>query len=433
MVKKIAVISLGCDKNRVDTENIMYRLNAGGFELTDDMSQAEAIIINTCAFIKSAEKESIDNIFAAARLKSEGKLKKLIVTGCLPMRYKEKLGELLPEVDAFVGINDYSAICDIIESSDKMHLSGNDLPTEKRILSTPPHYAYLKIAEGCDNYCTYCTIPFLRGRYRSREMNSLLREAKFLDECGVKELILVAQDVTNYGKDLYGKYELVNLLKKLLASCDFEKIRLLYCYPEIVTDELIDFVAGEDRMAKYMDIPLQHVSDDILKAMHRRSTHAGIVSLFDKLKSKGIAVRTTLIVGFPGETEAQFTELEEFVKEYRPAHLGVFAYSREDGTVAAKMKNQIPTRVKIDRVNRLGRLAEAQAKERNESFVGKILDVVYEGIDYDRNMFVGRTEYDAPDIDGAVYFTADFVDIGCTYKVRITGYDGYDLTGEAVK
>lgn len=433
MIKKVAVISLGCDKNRVDTENILYRLNAGGFELTDDMAQAEAIIINTCAFIESAEKESIDNIFDAARLKTEGCLKKLIVAGCLPMRYKTQLDTLLPEVDAFVGINDYSAICDVIRGSDRLYLCGNDAPTEKRILSTPPHYAYLKIAEGCDNFCTYCTIPSIRGRYRSRTMDSLIEEAKFLDDCGVKELILVAQDVTSYGKDIYGRPELVGLLKKLLGECDFEKIRLLYCYPELVSDELIDFVAGESRMAKYMDVPLQHVSDGILKAMHRRSTHDRIVSLFGKLKDHGIAVRTTLIVGFPGETEEQFSELEEFVREYRPEHLGVFAYSKEDGTLAAKMDDQIPTRVKIERVNKLGRLAEKQAKERNSAFVGKVLDVVYENIDYDRNMFVGRTEFDAPDIDSVVYFTADFVDVGCTYKVRITDYDGYDLIGEAVK
>ena len=429
-MNKVAVISLGCDKNRVDTENILYRLGEGGFTYTDDLASAEIIIVNTCAFIKTAEKEALDTIFEVAKLRDNGCLKKLIVAGCLPMRYKDRLIELLPEVDAFVGMNDYSSICEIIKGDVKISTEGKDEPTEKRIISTSPHYAYLKIAEGCDNHCTYCTIPSIRGKYHSRTIESLVSEAKFLDDCGVKELILVAQDVTNYGYDLYGERKLTTLIKNLLAECEFEKIRLLYCYPELVTDELIDLVASEKRIANYMDVPLQHVSDTVLKRMGRRSNKAQIEELFSKLKSRGIAVRTTLIVGFPGETEEQFEELVRFVKEYKPERLGVFAYSKEDGTPASRMKEQIKRGIKIKRVNELGKLAQKLAEDRNASLVGKTLDVIYENIDYDRNLFVGRSEYDAPDIDCLVYFSADFVEVGNTYKVRITGYDGYDLIGE---
>lgn len=431
-MNKIAVISLGCDKNRVDTENIMARLASGGYALCENAADADVIIINTCAFIKSAEKESLDYIFDAARLKTAGHLKKLIVTGCLPMRYKDKLIEWLPEVDCFVGMNDYESICDFIESDAKSALCGQPKETEKRILSTPPHYAYLKIADGCDNRCTYCAIPFIRGAYRSRSEDSLLREAAFLDECGVKELILVAQDITRYGQDLFGKPRLVELIRRLLAECSFEKIRLLYCYPEAVTDELIDLIATEDRIAKYIDVPLQHVSDAVLKRMGRRSNKAQIEQLFGKLRGRGIAVRTTFIVGFPGETEEQFEELEAFVERFRPDHVGVFAYSKEDGTPAARMKEQIAQSVKKQRVDRLGRLTARLAKERNAALVGQTLKVIYENIDYDRNMFVGRTEWDAPEIDGLVYFTADFVDVGKVYSVKITGFDGYDLIGEKV-
>ena len=432
MNKTVSVISLGCDKNRVDTENILYLLGQGGYRLTDDMSEADVVVINTCAFIASAEKEAIDNIFAAAALKSGGKLKKLVVTGCLLMRYKDKLAELLPEVDCFVGMNDYSDICGIIERGDKISVKGENAFTEKRILSTPPHYAYLKIADGCDNHCTYCTIPSIRGKYRSRDIDGLLREAKFLDGLGVVELILVAQDVTAYGKDIYGEYKLTELLRRLLTECSFEKIRLLYCYPELVSDELITLISEESRIAKYIDVPLQHVSDVVLKRMGRRTNKAQIVALFEKLKAAGIAIRTTFIVGFPGETEEQFKELENFVKEYRPEHTGVFAYSKENGTPAARMKDQIPYRIKLSRVNKIGAIAEKTAEERNASLVGKVLDVIYENIDYDNNRFIGRTEYDAPEIDSLVYFTGDFCDVGKVYKVRITGYKGYDLIGEKV-
>ena len=430
--KKVAVISLGCDKNRVDTENILYYLGKGGYSATNDLGEAAVIIINTCAFIKSAEKEAIDTIFEAAEYKKTGRCETLVVAGCLPMRYGNELSELLPEVDCFIGMNDYADICGIIDRRDRLSLCGHYTETAKRILSTPPHYAYLRIADGCDNRCTYCTIPSIRGKYRSRNPDSLLEEAGYLDDMGVRELIIVAQDVTRYGKDLTGEYTLVDLLRRLLAERSFEKIRLLYCYPESVSDELIELVASEERMAKYMDVPLQHISDGILRRMGRRTDSAQIRELFGKLRSRGIAIRTTFIVGFPGETDEQFLELSDFISEYEPEHIGVFAYSREDGTPAARMKDQVPASVKRKRVNALGRLAKKLAEKRNASLVGKTLDVIYEDIDYDRNMFVGRTEADAPDIDGLVRFTGDFCDVGNVYKVRITGYSGYDLLGEKV-
>ena len=430
--KKVAVISLGCDKNRVDTENILYYLGKGGYSATNDLGEADVIIINTCAFIKSAEKEAIDTIFEAAEYKKTGRCETLVVAGCLPMRYGNELSELLPEADCFIGMNDYADICGIIDRRDRLSLFGHYTETAKRILSTPPHYAYLRIADGCDNRCTYCTIPSIRGKYRSRNPDSLLEEAGYLDDMGVRELIIVAQDVTRYGKDLTGEYTLVDLLRRLLAERSFEKIRLLYCYPESVSDELIELVASEERMAKYMDVPLQHISDGILRRMGRRTDSAQIRELFGKLRSRGIAIRTTFIVGFPGETDEQFLELSDFISEYEPEHIGVFAYSREDGTPAARMKDQVPASVKRKRVNALGRLAKKLAEKRNASLVGKTLDVIYEDIDYDRNMFVGRTEADAPDIDGLVRFTGDFCDVGNVYKVRITGYSGYDLLGEKV-
>lgn len=430
--KKVAVISLGCDKNRVDTENILYYLGKGGYSATNDLGKADVIIINTCAFIKSAEKEAIDTIFEAAGYKKTGRCETLVVAGCLPMRYGNELSELLPEVDCFIGMNDYADICGIIDRRDRLSLCGHYTETAKRILSTPPHYAYLRIADGCDNRCTYCTIPSIRGKYRSRNPDSLLEEAGYLDDMGVRELIIVAQDVTRYGKDLTGEYTLVDLLRRLLAERSFEKIRLLYCYPESVSDELIELVASEERMAKYMDVPLQHISDGILRRMGRRTDSVQIRELFGKLRSRGIAIRTTFIVGFPGETDEQFLELSDFISEYEPEHIGVFAYSREDGTPASRMKDQVPASVKRKRVNALGRLAKKLAEKRNASLVGKTLDVIYEDIDYDRNMFVGRTEADAPDIDGLVRFTGDFCDVGNVYKVRITGYSGYDLLGEKV-
>ncbi len=432
MKKSVGVITLGCDKNRVDTETMLYRLVSGGYDITNDYDGAQVLIVNTCAFIESARKEAIDVILAAARYK-ENACEKLIVTGCLPQKYGAELRAGLPEVDSFVGINDYDNICEIISSL------YNELATpikdeecrSRRIITTPVHYAYLKIADGCDNRCTFCTIPSIRGKYRSRDIGSLVAEAEELAEQGVKELILVAQDVTRYGYDIYGESKLIELLR-ILSKTDIHTIRLMYCYPELVTDDLIEEIASNGKLAKYIDVPIQHIDDTILKLMNRRSSGADIERLFIKLKNKGIAVRTTVMVGFPQETEERFEKLYDFIERIAPDHVGIFAYSKEEETPSARIKGHLSKKIKMQRVNKLGELHFTNCKNRNEKTVGKILSVLYEDIDYDRNMFVGRCEYDAPDIDTKVYFTADFVEAGEYYDVKITGYDGYDLLGEKI-
>ncbi len=429
MRKSVGVITLGCDKNRVDTENMLYRLRLGGYDITNDEQSAQIIIINTCAFIEAARKEAIDIILAAAACKSE-KCEKLIVTGCLPQKHLSELKEGLPEVDCFLGTDDYERICEIISSLYGEESVVKDEHTKlTRILTTPPHYAYLKIADGCDNRCTFCTIPSIRGKYRSRNIEDVVDEAEELAEQGVKELILVAQDVTRFGADIYGEPKLVELIRRL-SALNVHTLRLMYCYPELVTDELIEEIAKNPKVAKYVDVPIQHTDDKILKLMNRRNSGNDIKKLFSKLRNNGITVRTTVMVGFPQETEESFENLKTFIAEYKPEHVGVFAYSKEDGTPSAKLKGHLTKRTKAERVNAIGELHFKNRKEYNESMLGKTLEVIYEDIDYDRNMFAGRTEYDAPDIDTKVFFTADFVEAGEYYKVKITGYDGYDLLGE---
>lgn len=432
MKKSVGVITLGCDKNRVDTERMLYHLRLGGYDVTNAYEEAQILIVNTCAFIEAARKESIDVILAAAKYK-QGACEKLIVTGCLPQKHREELLCGLPEVDALLGVNDYEHICDTIAQlygetaqNDCAATSANE--SLQRIVTTPLHYAYLKIAEGCDNHCTFCTIPSIRGKYVSRPIDDLVREAAALADNGVKELILVAQDVTRYGSDLCGSSQLIPLLRAL-SQTDIHMLRLLYCYPEAVTDELIEEIATNDKIAKYIDVPVQHVNDTVLKHMNRRSTGEQIRTLFAKLRAAHIAVRTTVMVGFPQETEENFAELCDFIRDYAPEHVGVFAYSKEPGTPAARLGGQVPKRVKSRRVNAIGKLHLQNRMAHNRATVGKTLRVLYEDIDYDRNMFVGRTQYDAPDIDTKVYFTADFVEAGEYYTVKITGFDGYDLIG----
>lgn len=424
MSKKIGVVSLGCDKNRVDTEKMLWYLSDGDYEVAADYADADIIIVNTCAFIESARKEAIETILEMAKYKTDGKCKKLIATGCLVEKYRAELEKEMPEVDAFLGIGEYEKIRACI---------GEDVPaaapSDDRILTTPPHYAYMRIADGCDNFCTFCTIPSIRGKYRSRTLESLSAEAKKLADNGVKELILVAQDVTSYGKDLYGKPSLLPLLREL-TKYDFKWIRLMYCYPELVTDELIDEIAANPKIAKYIDIPMQHVSDSVLKRMNRSSNYAELCVLCEKLKNHGIALRTTFMVGFPGETEEDFKLLVDFAKKYKPKNLGVFAFSKEDGTPAARLKGQLPKAEKLKRVKALGKLNLENVKELNASLVDSVVEVVYEDVDYDRGMFKGRTQFNAPEIDKNVYFTGDFADVGCFYRVKITGYDEYDLIGE---
>ena len=426
MNKKIGIVSLGCDKNRVDTENMLYYLKDGAFEITNDYSVADIIIVNTCAFIESARAEAIDTILEMAEYKKSGKCKQLIVTGCLPEKYRDQLVEGIPEADAFLGVREYEKIAKVIGMSDK----DSEL-TDKRIITTPQHYAYLRIAAGCDNHCTFCTIPSIRGKYKSVKIEDVLSQASDLEKMGVKEIILVAQDVTSYGKDIYGSYQLVNLLKKL-SEFNFEWIRLMYCYPELVSDELIEEISTNPKIAKYVDIPLQHVDDGILKLMNRRSRKEQIVSIVNKLRAKcpDIAIRTTFMVGFPSETEEQFYNLCDFAKEYKLDHVGVFAYSKEDDTPSAKIKGHLDEEIKLERVDILGAILEENNLKANEKFVGKTVKVLYEDIDYERNMFVGRTQYNAPEIDSVVYFSGEFADVGEFYNVKITAVDGYDLIGE---
>ena len=427
MPKKIAVVSLGCDKNRVDTEKILYYLSSGDYVLTTDYAEAQIIIVNTCAFIESARKEAIDTVLEMARYKETGACELLIVAGCLVQKYRNELENALTEADVFLGLDEYANIRKIIEKTEIV-----ENRRDGRILTTPPHYAYLRIADGCNNFCTFCTIPSIRGKYRSVPVENLVEEAQKLSDDGVRELVLIAQDVTAYGQDLYGKPSLVRLLRELV-KLDFKWIRLMYCYPELVTDELLDLIAGEEKIAKYIDIPMQHVSDRVLKRMGRRSSYAELTTLMDKLAAHNIALRTTFMVGFPGETEEDFKLLCDFTEFYKPARVGIFAYSKEEGTPSCKMKEQIPKSVKLKRVNALGKIYLDCVRKRNADLVGKTVEVVYEDMDYDRGCFVGRTQYDAPEIDANVYFKGDFADVGNFYNVRITGYDGYDLIGEIEK
>ena len=434
---KIGAISLGCDKNRVDTEKMLSRLVGGGHTLVGSEEEADVIIVNTCAFIDKAKEESIDEILSAIAAKNAGKGKKVIVTGCLAQRYADTLKEEFPEVDAILGIADYDAILKTIEDVEDgekvLNCANLDAFYSDRVLTTPYHYAYLKIADGCSNHCTYCAIPSIRGKYRSEKLEDLIREAKKLSDDGVKELILVAQDVTRYGTDFDGKPHLIELLDRL-SELDFAWIRLLYLYPEMVDDVLIEYVKNNDKIAKYMDIPLQHVDDDVLKRMNRRTNEKNIRELIAKLKNAGIAVRTTFICGFPGETQGQFEKLEKFVKEVKFDYAGFFAYSREEGTPADKLDGHLDESVKEERANKLRAIQEKIIKSRNKELVGSKIKVIYDDIDYDRQKFVGRSQTQAPDIDNVTLFESDEeVKIGEFYDVEITGSDGIDLVGKVIK
>lgn len=425
---KLAIVSLGCDKNRIDTERMLYSLK-DDVVVTEDYSEAEVIVINTCAFIESAREESINTILEMAEYKKTGNCKKLIVTGCLPQRYLYEVKDELPEVDVFLGVNDYEKINEAVTGIEKAYSLCPPRGTiQGRIITTPPHYAYLKIADGCDNFCTYCMIPSIRGRYRSTPMEDLVKEASILVRNGAKELILVAQDVTRYGADLYGRPSLVELIREL-SKLDVTWIRLMYCYPELVTDELIDEIANNDKVAKYIDIPLQHVDDNILRLMNRKSTFHSINVVLDKLKEKNIAVRTTLMVGFPGETEEAFDKLLKFVRTRKLRHVGVFTYSDEE-VPAAKLSDKVDEYTKQKRAAAIAHAHKRNVQHFNKAQIGKVLKVIYEEIDFDKNLFVGRSEDCAPDIDTCVYFKAGFADVGNFYNIEIKSYDGYDLIGE---
>ena len=434
---RIGAISLGCDKNRVDTEKMLSRLVGGGHTLVGSEEEADVIIVNTCAFIDKAKEESIDEILSAIAAKNAGNGKKVIVTGCLAQRYADTLKKEFPEVDAILGIADYDAILktikDVEDGEKVLNCANLDAFYSDRVLTTPYHYAYLKIADGCSNHCTYCAIPSIRGKYRSEKLEDLICEAKKLSDDGVKELILVAQDVTRYGTDFDGKPHLIELLDRL-SKLDFAWIRLLYLYPEMVDDALIEYVKNNDKIAKYMDIPLQHVDDDVLKRMNRRTDEKSIRELIAKLKNAGIAVRTTFICGFPGETQEQFEKLEKFVKEVKFDYAGFFAYSREEGTPADKLDGHLDESVKEKRANKLRAIQEKIIKSRNRELIGSKIKVIYDDIDYDRQKFVGRSQTQAPDIDNVTLFESDEeVRIGEFYDVEITGSDGIDLVGKVIK
>ena len=434
---KIGAISLGCDKNRVDSEKMLARLAEAGHTVVSSEEEADVIIVNTCAFIKSAKEESIDEILGAVALKAREGSKRVIVTGCLSERYKEELESGFPEVDAFLGVADYDGIVDAVNAVERgerfARREGKDAFFSRRMLTTPAHYAYLKIADGCDNHCTYCAIPSIRGRYRSERMDDLLKEAARLSDDGVKELILVAQDVTRYGTDIYNGPRLIELVKEL-CKFDFEWIRLLYLEPEMVTERLIDFVASENKVAKYMDIPLQHIDDAVLKRMNRHTDEAYTRDLVKRVKVAGITLRSTFICGFPSESEEAFGKLKEFIGEGYIDFAGFFKYSREEGTPADRLSGHLSESVKRKRADELTRLQTNIIHKRVLDAVGKMIEVRYEDIDFDRQMFVGRTQRQAPDIDSEVYFTSDKpLNVGCVYRVLVTGADGVDIIGRTVE
>lgn len=437
---KAGIVSLGCAKNQVDAEMLLFSLKQKGFELVDDPAKADAVIVNTCGFIESAKQESIDEIIELGKLKREGKIKAIIVTGCLAERYQNEITKQLYEVDAAVGIGANSKIADIVLDA----LGGNktelfpsklELPLEGgRIQSTPPYTAYLKIAEGCDNRCTYCAIPLIRGGFRSREPENVIEEAKQLAEKGVRELNVIAQDTTRYGEDLFGKPYLAKLLKEL---CKIEKlrwIRVLYCYPERVTDELIDVMANEEKIVKYIDLPLQHCNAEILKSMNRRGSRESLTALLNKIRDRipNVVLRTTFISGFPGETEEQFEELCEFAKEIEFDRLGCFPYSQEEDTPAAAFPNQLDEETKQNRADIIMEQQQLIMTRRCEKLVGTTVEVLVEGFDRIAECWYGRTYADAPEVDGCVFFTTGGKkpSIGSFVNVKITDYLNVDLVGE---
>ena len=434
--KLFGVISLGCDKNRVDSEKLIGLLKERKCALTDDLSEAQIVIVNTCAFLESARKESIETILECAGYKKSGKLEKIVVTGCLPQKFIGELFDPLTEADVFLGIRDYEKIFEALEKSYERNErenyvgKGSDGFRFGRVLTTEPHYAYLKIADGCYNHCTYCLIPKIRGRYVSYPMEDLLKEAEELGD--VSELIVVAQDTTRYGEDLYGENRFVNLLSELSKLDNIRKIRLLYCYPDVIGEELIAEIRDNDKILKYIDIPLQHSENRILKLMNRKGGRESYLALLKKLREEipQIAVRSTFISGFPGETEEEFEGMKVFLKEAKFANCGFFAYSREPDTAAARMSGQVHPSTKRRRVRELYEVQREISGKFLSSFVGKSLEVLCDGIDYDKNCFVGRAYFSAPGIDGKVYFNAREASQGETYQIKINRADSYDLYGE---
>ena len=441
MSKKITMVSLGCPKNQVDAEMMLGALENGGFEIVDAPADSDIIIINTCGFIESAKRESIENILDMASYKEDNPNVKILVTGCLAERYRSELFEEIPEVDSVIGIGANGDICkictDILENKNvELYPPKNELPLEgDRLLTTPEYSAYLKIADGCSNHCTYCAIPSIRGEYRSRTAESILDEAKKLAKYGVKELIVVAQDTTRYGEDLYGQNALVPLLKSLSKIDGIKWIRLLYLYPERITDALIDEIAQNEKIVKYLDIPVQHCNERILKLMNRRGNRQSLTELFTKLRERipNVALRTTLIAGFPGESKEEFEELCEFVEELRFERMGCFAYSEEEGTPAAKMDSMLEPEVREERAQIINERQNAILDEINDSLIGKTLETIVEGYDPYTDTYYGRTYMDAPEIDTLIYFTCRReLNDGDIVEVDVMNSVDSELTGEAI-
>ena len=437
---KIGLVSLGCEKNRVDAEMMLYSLNEAGYKIDQNAENADVVIINTCGFIRAAKEESIDEIFNFVRLKEQGKIKAIVVTGCLSERYKHDVMKEIPQIDAVVGIGALDEIVNVIEkvlqkekseifkTKENLNLNG------KRLLTTPRHYAYLKIADGCSNCCTYCSIPIIRGKYRSRKMEDIIAQAKELAQGGAKELILIAQDTTRYGQDIYDKLMLPELLRELCKIEDVKWIRLLYCYPERVTDELIETVASEEKILNYIDLPLQHVSENILKMMNRTGNAKTLRELINKLRAKipNIVLRTTFIVGFPSETEENFEELCNFANEIQFDRMGCFTYSPEENTKAALFENQISEEIKLKRQEILMEQQNLILERKCNSLLGKNVLVLIDGFDETKGCLFGRSYMDLPDVDIRIMLEqeADKNLIGKFKKLQITSYDGYDLYGK---
>ena len=436
---KVGMVSLGCSKNLVDSERMLYKLRAHGYELVTEFGESDVAVVNTCGFIQSAKEEAIETVLEIARLKDEGTVKKLIMTGCLTERYQKECAEEFPEADAVIGIGDNKDIVDILDrvlqgervvrfsSKKEAELTG------ERIISTLPFFSYLKISEGCSNCCTYCAIPMIRGGFRSVPMEELLSEARSLAENSVTELNVIAQDTTRYGEDLYGENRLPQLLTELCRIDGLRWIRVLYCYPERITDELLDVMAREEKIVKYIDMPIQHCDDAILKRMNRRSSEAQIREVVAKMREKmpDITIRTTLITGFPGETDEQFDRLAEFVQEMEFDRLGCFAYSQEDGTKAADFPDQVDEDVRAHRADIIMEQQMEISARHNEMQLGKVKTAVVEGFDKWAECWFGRTAADAPDIDGKVFFSSEKpLKMGEYVKIRIVDTLDYDLVGE---
>lgn len=437
--RKVGMISLGCPKNQVDGEALLAKLKKAGYEIVNNIEDSDVMIVNTCGFIEQAKKEAIDTILEVAEYKNAGLISAIVVTGCLAERYQDEIIKEMPEVDAVLGIGANSdivktcdkALCGIVTTSfpNKCYLSIND----ERIISTPSHWAYLKIAEGCDNRCSYCAIPGIRGGFRSRTIESCVNEAKALAESGVKELILIAQDTTKYGQDLYGKYSLDILLKELVKIDGIEWIRLFYCYPQRITDSLINVIANEEKVCSYIDIPLQHSDKTVLKNMNRVGDGNDYRALISKMRKAipGLALRTTFMVGFPGETDEQFENLCKFTEDIKFDKMGCFTFSPEEDTPAYDMQNQIDDDVKVRRQEVLMNKQYSITEELNKQRICRIYKVIIDG--FDGENYVGRSYMDSPEIDSGIIFTCDNnLNIGDFVNVEITDYNGYDLIGEAI-